>query len=70
MIDSGFDNCNKIDNFLRASKDLKFSGEGSKKAKYKWIKEVLGRVDFRHLKKKDRGIIREYLSKVTDYSTS
>lgn len=69
MIDSGFDNCIKLDNFLRASKGLVFSG-GGKKAKYGWVKEVLGRVNFRHLEKKERGIVREYLSKVTGYSTS
>ena len=69
MIDSGFDNCTKLDNFLRSSKDLAFSG-GGKKAKYEWIKEVLGRVNFRGLEKKERGTVREYLSKVTGYSTS
>jgi len=69
MIDSGFDNCIKLDNFLRASRGLKFSG-GDKKAKYAWVKEVLNRVDFRHLEKKERGTVREYLSKVTGYSTS
>src|SRR3989344_3788553 len=69
MIDSGFDNCTKLDNFLRSSKGLAFSG-GGKKAKYEWIKEVLGRVNFRGLEKKERGTVREYLSKVTGYSTS
>lgn len=69
MIDSGFDNCIKLDNFLRASKGLVFSG-GGKKAKYGWVKEVLGRVSFRHLEKKERGTVREYLEKVTGYSTS
>jgi len=69
MIDSGFDNCIKLDNFLRASKGLRFSG-GGKKAKYEWVKEVLNRVGFRYLEKKGRGIVREYLSKVTGYSTS
>lgn len=69
MIDSGFDNCIKLDNFLRSSRGLAFSG-GGKKAKYEWIKEVLGRVSFRSLDKKERGIVREYLEKVTGYSTS
>ena len=69
MIDSGFNNCIKLDNFLRASKELAFSG-GNKKAKYEWIKEVLGRVGFRTLEKKERGIVREYLEKVTGYSPS
>lgn len=69
MIDSGFDNCIKLDNFLRASKGLAFSG-GGKKAKYEWVKEVLNRVKFRSLEKKERGTVREYLSKVTGYSTS
>lgn len=69
MIDSGFDNCIKLDNFLRSSKGLIFSG-GGKKAKYEWVKEVLGRVSFKSLEKKERGIVREYLEKVTGYSTS
>ncbi len=67
MIDSGFDNCTKLDNFLRASKGLIFSG-GNKKAKYEWIKDLLNRVRFRHLSKKERGIVREYIGKVTGYS--
>ncbi|MDO8638283.1 MAG: integrase [Candidatus Daviesbacteria bacterium] len=69
MIDSGFDNCIKLDNFLKASSGLVFSG-GGKKAKYEWVKEVLGRVNFRHLEKKERGTVREYLEKITGYSTS
>lgn len=69
MTDSGFDNCIKLDGFLRASKGLVFSG-GGKKAKYEWIKEVLSRVSFRSLGKKERGTVREYLSKVTGYSPS
>src|SRR4030066_1733486 len=69
MIDSGFDNCIKLDNFLRASKGLVFRG-GGKKAKYEWIKEVLGRIDFRHMEKKGKGIVRQYLSKITGYSSS
>ncbi|MBI2074418.1 MAG: hypothetical protein HYT83_01105 [Candidatus Levybacteria bacterium] len=67
MIDSGFDNCIKLDNFLRASKGLAFSG-GGKKAKYDWVKGVLNRVSFRHLEKKERGIVREYIGKITSYS--
>lgn len=69
MIDSGFDNCIKLDNFLKASEGLAFSG-GGKKAKYAWIKNILKRLDFRSLTKKEKGIIREYLAKVTGYSSS
>ena len=67
MIDSGFDNCTKLDNFLRASKGLAFSG-GNKKEKYNWIKETLNKVSFRNLVKKERGIVREYIGKITSYS--
>ncbi len=66
MIDSGFDNCTKLDNFLRAAKSLAFSG-GNKKEKYNWIKETLSKVSFRNLVKKERGIVREYIGKITGY---
>lgn len=42
----------------------------NKKETYKWIKNVLNIFVFRKLKKKERGKVREYIQKVTGYSTS
>ncbi len=69
MVDSGFDNCTKLENFLRASNGLAFNG-GGKRQKYDWVKLVLNRLVFRDLAKKERGIVRAYIQKVTGYSTS
>jgi len=46
------------------------SFQGLKKEKYQWVKEVLNRFDFRHLKKGERGTVREYIQKVTGYSNA
>lgn len=69
MIDSGLDNFNKLDNFLRASKEVKFSGS-TKQEKYTWIKEILIKFKFGSLKKKGRGLVREYIQKMTGYSNT
>lgn len=69
MIDSGLDNFNKLDNFLRASKEVRFSGS-TKPEKYTWIKNVLNKFKFRSLKKKGRGLVRGYIQKMTGYSNT
>ena len=67
MIDTGLNNFNALGKFLNGVPDIKFSGT-SKKEKYEWVKEVLNRFDFRHLKKGGRGKVREYIQKVIGYS--
>jgi len=69
MIDTGLTDFSALGKFLTGVPDIKFSGT-SKKEKYEWVKEVLNRFDFRHLKKGERGTVREYIRKVTGYSNA
>jgi len=71
MIDSHLSHCAQLKTFLTGSKEVKFASTGKNKRKtYEWIKETLNRFNFRRLKKKQRGTIREYVQKITNYSTS
>ena len=69
MIDTGLTDFTALGKFLNGVPDITFSGT-SKKEKYEWVKEVLNRFDFRHLKRGERGTIREYIQKVTGYSNA
>ena len=69
MIDTGLTDFSALGKFLNGVPDIKFSAI-SKKEKYEWIKEVLNRFNFRHLKKGERGTVREYIRKVTGYSNA
>jgi transposase InsO family protein len=66
MIDTNLNDFNALGKFLKGVPRIEFSAT-SKKEKYEWIKEVLNRFGFRHLKKGERGQVREYLQKVTGY---
>jgi len=69
MIDTGLTDFSALGKFLNGVPDITFSGT-SKKEKYAWVKEVLNRFNFRHLKKSARGMVREYIQKVTGYSNA
>lgn len=69
MIDTGLNDFNALGKFLNGIPPVKFSG-GSKKQKYEWVKEVLERFDFRHLRKGERGQVREYIQRITGYSNA
>jgi len=69
MIDTGLNDFNSLGKFLNGVPDITFSGTSTKE-KYEWVKEVLNRFDFRHLKKGERGTVREYIRKVTGYSNA
>ena len=69
MIDTGLNNFSSLGKFLNGVPDIKFSAT-SKKGKYEWVKEVLNRFNFRHLRKGERGLVREYVQKVTGYSNA
>src|SRR3989338_1095340 len=69
MIDTGLNNFKSLGKFLNGVPDITFSATSTKE-KYEWIKEVLNRFDFRHLKKSQRGTVREYIRKVTGYSNA
>lgn len=70
MIDSRLSNFNQLKTFLTGTKEISFSSLNPKKDKYSWIREILIRFDFRRLKKKERGIVRKYLKKISGYSDS
>lgn len=69
MIDTNLNDFNALGKFLNGVPKVEFSSP-SKKEKYQWVKEVLNRFNFRHLRKGERGDVREYLQKVTGYSAA
>lgn len=70
MIDSRLSNSNQLETFLGGTKEISFSSLNSKKEKYNWIREILVRFNFRRLVKKEKGIVRKYLKKISGYSDS
>lgn len=68
MIDSRLSHSNQLETFLSGTKEISFSSLNSKKEKYNWIREILVRFDFRRLVKKERGVVRKYLKKISGYS--
>ncbi|MEK7522993.1 MAG: integrase, partial [Patescibacteria group bacterium] len=70
MTDSRLSHSNQLETFLEGSKEISFESLNSKKEKYNWIREILVRFDFRSLKKKERGVVRKYLKKISCYSDS
>lgn len=68
MTDSQLSSSSQLKTFLTGSKEISFESLNSKRDKYNWIREILVRFDFRRLKKKERGIVRGYLKKISGYS--
>ena len=69
MTDSNLSNIKELEVFLRASTNLGFKAQ-VRKEKYLWVKTTLGKFKYFRLKKKNRGLVRQYLSKMTGYSPS
>jgi len=59
----------QVQRFLEGSEGLKFEGEHVSE-KYKWTQEVLVKFSYYKLPKKDKGIIRQYIQKVTGYKSA
>jgi hypothetical protein len=59
----------EIEEFLNASNFNNFSATNKTEA-YHWIEKVILETKYWHLKRKNRGIIRTYLAKMTGYSFS
>lgn len=66
MDDSYIESIEEVRGFLQSARP-KFTIQ-SREDKYKWIGKVAQRFKYRKLKKKERGIIKRYLSSLTDYS--
>ncbi|MFO7882050.1 MAG: hypothetical protein R6U52_05890 [Kosmotogaceae bacterium] len=69
MNDSKLNKLAQIKSFLAETKEIEFSKK-SKKEAYCWIEETLSRFHYVILSKKEKGLIRRYLMKITGYSRS
>lgn len=69
MKDSHIESIAQIREFIKVAKDIEFRG-ASRKEKYQWIEEIVTKFRYFSLGKKERGVIRSYLMKMTGYSGS
>jgi len=69
MNDSKLNSINQIKGFLSETEAVEFDRK-SKKEAYGWIEETLKRFHYVILSKKEKGLIRRYLMKITGYSRS
>jgi transposase InsO family protein len=59
----------QIREFLKSSQTIEFAGYG-RSEKYAWVERVLGTQKYGALGKRDRGVVRAYVEKVTGMSVS
>ena len=57
-----------LEQFLQGNKAIAFTILGDKQARYKFIKNALIKFRYMTLKKRDKGVLLRYLSKITTYS--
>jgi len=69
MNDEGLQTIEQVRQFLEGSEAIEFRGVTAKE-KYRWIEEVLIRFRYHRLKRREKGVIRRYVGKVTGYSRS
>jgi len=69
MNDSHIISIAQIEEFIKVDQAIKFKAI-SKKEKYLWIDNVLTKFGYLGLRKKDKGVIREYIVKMTGLSPS
>jgi transposase InsO family protein len=67
MNDSKLSSIVEVKRFLKESDVIKFKMRFRKEA-YEWIEETLERFDYLNLCKKEKGLIKKYIEKVTGYS--
>jgi len=67
MNDSKLSSIVEIRRFLQESEVIEFK-KRFRKETYQWIEETLKRFDYLYLGKKEKGLIKKYLKKVTGYS--
>ena len=67
MNDSKLSSIVEVKRFLQESGVIEFKRRSRKEA-YEWIEETLKRFDYLYLSKKEKGLIKKYLQKVTGYS--
>ena len=59
----------QIQEFLKSTQTVEFAGSG-RDEKYVWVEHVLGAQSYADLGKKERGVVREYVEKVTGMSAA
>jgi transposase InsO family protein len=69
MNDEKLQTMEQVRQFLEGSEAVEFRGLTTKE-KYYWIEEVLIRFSYYRLKRAEKGVIRQYVQKVTGYSRS
>ena len=69
MNDTNLSTISQIKNFLKSSTEIDLV-INDRKNKYEWLQRILIQFKYRSLLKKDRGYIRCYIEKFTNYSTS
>jgi transposase InsO family protein len=57
----------QIKQFVTGTESVTFKPNNREEA-YEWLSQVLWKLDYFHLRKKDKGIVQKYLRKVTGYS--
>jgi len=67
MNDSQLSSIVEVKRFLKESEVIEFKKRFRKEA-YEWIEEVLEKFDYLYLSKKEKGLIKRYIEKVTGYS--
>ena len=69
MNDGQLQTTEQVRQFLEGSEAVEFRGLTAKE-KYYWIEEVLIRFRYHRLKRAEKGVIRQYIHKITGYSRS
>ncbi len=69
MNDGQLQTVEQVKQFLEGSEALEFKGLSAEE-KYKWIETTLVRFSYTRLKKAEKGVIRQYIQKITGYSRS
>ena len=67
MNDSQLSSIVEVKRFLQESDVIEFKKRFRKEA-YQWIEEALEKFDYLYLPKKEKGLIKKYIEKVTGYS--
>lgn len=67
MNDSPITTIDELKKFLKSSVLLKFEGLKQKEV-YEWVENILVKFEYQMLKKKDKGVVKKYVEKMTGYS--
>ena len=69
MDDKQIQTLEQVKQFVASSQTIEFRGINTNE-KYQWIEEVLRKFKYQWLKRNGKGVLREYVEKVSGYSRS